>query len=61
MRVMPDRFALPALALIAVAMIALALVWPQGQGRRSPGPFGHESRAAAAAPTVTAPTLRPAH
>jgi len=35
---MSDGVALPALALLVVA---LALVWPQGQGRRSPGPFGH--------------------
>jgi len=36
---MRDRFALPLLVLIAAAMIALALVWPQGQGARSPAPF----------------------
>jgi len=38
---MSDRFALPLLALLALGLIALALVWPQGLGRRSPGPFGH--------------------
>ncbi|HWA61471.1 MAG TPA: hypothetical protein VG939_08850 [Caulobacteraceae bacterium] len=38
---MRDRIALPLLALIAIAMVALAFVWPQGQGRRSPPPFGH--------------------
>lgn len=27
--------------LLAAAMIGLALVWPQGLGTRSPGPFGH--------------------
>jgi hypothetical protein len=27
-------------ALAAAAMIALALVWPQGLGRTSPPPFG---------------------
>jgi hypothetical protein len=37
---MLDRLFLPALALLAVAMIGLALVWPQGFGARSPGPFG---------------------
>jgi hypothetical protein len=38
---MPDSLALSAAAVIAAALIALALVWPQGQGARSPGPFGH--------------------
>jgi hypothetical protein len=38
---MPDGLALPALALIAAGVVALALVWPQGQGAQSPAPFGH--------------------
>jgi hypothetical protein len=38
---MSDGVALPALALIAIGLVALALVWPQGQGARSPAPFGH--------------------
>jgi hypothetical protein len=38
---MIERFALPLMALAAVALIALSLVWPQGQGRPSPAPFGH--------------------
>lgn len=38
---MLDRFYMPALALAALAAVALALVWPQGLGDRSPGPFGH--------------------
>ena len=38
---MSDRVYLSALGLAAAAMIALALVWPQGMGARSPGPFGH--------------------
>lgn len=38
---MPDSIALPALALLAAGLIALAMVWPQGQGARSPAPFGH--------------------
>lgn len=29
------------MALAAAMVIALALVWPQGIGARSPGPFGH--------------------
>jgi hypothetical protein len=37
---MLDRLYLPFLGLAAAAAIALALVWPQGQGARSPGPFG---------------------
>jgi hypothetical protein len=38
---MRDRFVLLLLALTAAAMVALAFVWPQGQGARSPAPFGH--------------------
>ena len=38
---MLDRLYLPFLALAAAAAIALALVWPQGLGDRSPAPFGH--------------------
>lgn len=38
---MSDRVLLTILALTAVAMVALAAVWPQGYGARSPGPFGH--------------------
>ena len=41
---MSDRLFFSALALIAVAMIALAMVWPQGLGARSPAPFGHPLR-----------------
>jgi hypothetical protein len=37
---MPDQIVYPALALLAAALIALALVWPQGQGAPSPAPFG---------------------
>jgi len=38
---MLDRLYLPLLGLAAIAAIALSLVWPQGLGARSPGPFGH--------------------
>jgi len=38
---MSDRFVLPILAAVALTMIGLATVWPQGYGDRSPGPFGH--------------------
>ena len=37
---MPDRILMPFLALIGLALIAFSLVWPQGYGDRSPGPFG---------------------
>lgn len=36
-----DRLFFGGLAVIAILMIALAAVWPQGQGARSPAPFGH--------------------
>ena len=37
---MLDRLYLPFLVLTAAAAITLSLVWPQGLGDRSPGPFG---------------------
>jgi hypothetical protein len=37
---MLDRLYLPVLALAAIAAVALALVFPQGYGDRSPDPFG---------------------
>ena len=37
---MLHRVALVALFLIAAALVALSLVWPQGQGAVSPPPFG---------------------
>ena len=46
---MPDRMFFSLTALAIVAMVALALVFPQGDGRRSPSPFGHETTADAAA------------
>ncbi|MGC1305243.1 MAG: hypothetical protein WA840_22975 [Caulobacteraceae bacterium] len=54
---MSDRIFFPLVALTAIAMIAVALVYPQGDGARSPGPFGHETTADAAA---RQPKLRPA-
>lgn len=39
---MLERLYFPALAIVAAALIALALVWPQGLGARSPAPFGRE-------------------
>lgn len=38
---MRDRLFFPVLALTALAMVVIALVWPQGLGDRSPAPFGH--------------------
>jgi len=38
---MPDRIFFPLVALAAAGLIALAMVWPQGQGAVSPPPFGH--------------------
>jgi hypothetical protein len=35
-----DRLYLPVLALIVIAAVALASVYPQGYGDRSPAPFG---------------------
>jgi hypothetical protein len=37
---MSDRLFFAIAALVAAALVALALVWPQGYGRRSPWPFG---------------------
>jgi hypothetical protein len=54
---MSDRAFFSLAALAAVAMIAFALVFPQGDGRRSPGPFGHVTTADAKA---RQPKLRPA-
>ncbi len=38
---MSDRIFFAGLGLAAAGLIALALVWPQGLGARSPAPFGH--------------------
>ncbi|HSV04846.1 MAG TPA: hypothetical protein VLI41_16750 [Phenylobacterium sp.] len=38
---MLDRLYLPALGVLTILVVALALVWPQGLGARSPAPFGH--------------------
>jgi hypothetical protein len=39
-RMINDRVFFSGLALLAIGLIALAMVWPQGYGARSPGPFG---------------------
>jgi len=38
-----------AAGLVAAAIILVALVWPQGEGARSPKPFGHATAAEQAA------------
>ncbi len=38
---MSDRLFFSALAAAALLTAALALIWPQGLGLRSPPPFGH--------------------
>lgn len=38
-----DRLFYPLAALVAIGLIALATVWPQGQGARSPKPFGERT------------------
>ena len=38
---MRDRVFFPLCAALAVAMIVLALVWPQGMGAPSPEPFAN--------------------
>ena len=35
-----DRVFFYGLAVLAAGLIAFAMVWPQGYGARSPGPFG---------------------
>ena len=56
---MSDRIFFSLAAVAAVAMIALATVYPQGLGKRSPKPFGHtpiyEQQAAAAKAKPPAP------
>ena len=37
---MSDRVFFSIMAALAVGLVALALVWPQGFGARSPAPFG---------------------
>lgn len=39
---MNDKIFYPVAILFVIGMIALAAVWPQGEGMRSPAPFGHD-------------------
>jgi hypothetical protein len=41
MRRMLDRLFFAMLGVAALALVGLAMVWPQGLGDRSPPPFGH--------------------
>jgi hypothetical protein len=47
---LPDRVFFPLVALTAALLIALAMVWPQGNGAPSPAPFGPAPEPAASAP-----------
>ena len=66
---MSDRLFFTVCAVASVLMVALALVWPQGLGKRSPRPFGHrpvyqvqaEAEAAAAAAKAKAKAPPPVH
>ncbi len=55
---MSDRIFYTLAAMLAVFLIALASVYPQGIGARSPGPFGHETAAHLAARTKKPPTVK---
>jgi hypothetical protein len=54
---MPDAVAYPLIGLVAAALIALALVWPQGEGVTSPGAFAlrHHGVAARSASALRGP------
>ena len=60
---MSDAVFFATVGLLAAGAIALALVWPQGLGARSPAPFGHilesELAARAAPPTPQPPPPPP--
>lgn len=38
---MSDKIFYPAAGAVALLLIVLSLVWPQGLGLQSPAPFGH--------------------
>ena len=58
-RAMSDRLVLSLIALAALALIGLSLVWPQGLGRPSPPPFGHPLAPLAQPPHLASPTPQP--
>ena len=47
---MTDRVFFLLMGIAAAAAVCLALVWPQGMGARSPGPFGGPTTASTAPP-----------
>jgi hypothetical protein len=51
---MPDAVAYPLIGFVAAGLIALALVWPQGEGVTSPEPFAlhHHGIAVARPPSA---------
>ncbi len=55
---MSDRVFYSLAAFIAVFLILLASVFPQGVGKRSPGAFGHETAAHLAARTKKPPLVK---
>ncbi|MBV8594292.1 MAG: hypothetical protein JOZ27_08340 [Caulobacteraceae bacterium] len=55
---MRDSLFFPLLGLIALGMIALALVYPQGLGSPSPRPFGHPMAPPASAKPLADPAAR---
>jgi hypothetical protein len=56
---MSDGVALSTLGLLAIALVALAMVWPQGQGAPSPAPFGHRAAALAGPIVLRGPETAP--
>ena len=40
-RLLDDRIFYPLAAIVAAVLIAFSVIWPQGQGKPSPVPFGH--------------------
>ena len=57
---MSDRLFYGLSAAAAVVMIALAVVWPQGLGARSPAPFGQVTTAERARAAAQAAGFKPA-
>ena len=53
---MPDAVFFPLIGLLAAGLVALAFVWPQGEGAPSPKPFGHPLAAVGQAATPAEPT-----
>ena len=54
---MNDRVFFLLMGIVAAGAICLALVWPQGMGARSPGPFGGPTTAETAPPAAPPPPL----